>query len=85
MTKVGKGRHIYMRACSSAPYVTHGWKTLQMHTKVQRAVTLILMHESKFFQVKSLVSTHSACPCKIVPNAPKPAMPCLNLRFFFST
>ena len=32
--------------------------------KLQRAVTLFLWRESKFFQVKSLVSTHSACPCK---------------------
>ena len=32
--------------------------------KVQRAITLILRHESKFPKVKSLVSTHSACPCK---------------------
>ena len=31
---------------------------------LQRAITLILRRESKVFQVKSLVLTHSACPCK---------------------
>ena len=31
---------------------------------LQRAVTLILRYESKFPKVKSLISTHSACPCK---------------------
>ena len=52
-------------------YVARGRKTLQTHGflykhmgKLQRAVTSIQRRESKFFQVKSLVSTHSACPCK---------------------
>ena len=35
-------------------------KNLKCHT----FNSLILRHESKFFQVKFLVSTHSACPCK---------------------
>ena len=38
--------------------------------KLQRAITSMssfLRHESKFFQVKPLVSTHSACPCKNYP------------------
>ena len=64
----------FMCARGPAPHVARGRKTLQMHGflykhmgKLQRAITLILRRESKFFQVKSLVSTHSACPCKNYP------------------
>ena len=35
--------------------------------KLQRAITLILRHESKSPCIKSLVSTPSACPCKNYP------------------
>ena len=64
----------FMCARGPAPHVACGRKTLQTHGflykhmgKLQRAITLILRCESKFFQVKSLVSTHSACPCKNYP------------------
>ena len=36
----------------------------QTYGKLQSAITLILRCESKFPKVKSLVSTHSACPCE---------------------
>ena len=61
----------FMCARGPAPHVARGRKhckrmaSLYKHMgKLQRAVTLIQRRESKFFQVKSLVSTHSACPCK---------------------
>ena len=60
-----------MCARDPAPHVERGQKTLQLHGflykhmgKLQRAITLILRRESKICPVKSLVSTHSACPCK---------------------
>ena len=63
-----------MCARGPAPRVARGRKTLQMHGflykymgKLQRAITLILRRESKFPRIKSLVSTHSACPCKNYP------------------
>ena len=63
-----------MCARGPAPHVARGRKTLQLHGflykhmgKLQRAVTLILRRESKICPVKSLVSTHSACPCKNYP------------------
>ena len=59
---------------SSAHHVARGRKTLQMHGflykhmgKLQRAITLIVRCESKICLIKSLVSTHSACPCKNYP------------------
>ena len=50
--------------------------------KLQRAITLIVICESKICLVKPLVSTHSVCPCKNCP--PKYSQPCiiyLNLLF----
>ena len=68
--------------CTRGPasHIARGWKTLQMHGflhkhmgNLQRAIILILRCESKFPCIKSLVLTHSACPCKIIPpSAPKP-------------
>ena len=59
-----------MCARGPTPHVERGRKTLRLHGflykhmgKLQRAVTLILRRESKFPCIKSLVSTHSACPC----------------------
>ena len=58
-------------------------ETLQIHGflckhigKFQRGVTLIVSCESKICPVKSLVSTHSACPCKNCP--PKCSQPPMN-------
>ena len=60
-----------MCARGPAPHVARGRKhckrmaSLYKHMgKLQRAVTLILRRESKFPKVKSVVSIHSACPCK---------------------
>ena len=48
------------------------------------AITLILRHESKFSKVKSLVSTHSACPCKNY--GPRCSQsPCELFFYIFST
>ena len=78
----------FMCARSPAPHVARGRKTLQMHGflykhmgKLQRAITLILRRESKFFQVKSLVLTHSACPCKNY--VPKYSQTAHELDYFF--
>jgi hypothetical protein len=49
-TRTRMGKH-----CKS---YTNIWRTLKCH------ITLILRCESKFPDIKSLVSTHSACPCK---------------------
>ena len=61
----------FMCARGPDPHVARGWKTLQMHGflyehmgKLQTVITLILRCESKFSKVKSLISIHSACPCK---------------------
>ena len=63
-----------MCARDPAPHVARGRKhckrmaSLYKHMgKLQRAVTLIVRCESKICPVKSLVSTHSACPCKNYP------------------
>ena len=63
-----------MCARGPTPHVERGRRTLQLHGflykhmgKLQRAVTLILRRESKICPVKSLVSIHSACPCKNYP------------------
>ena len=60
-----------MCARGPAPHVARGRKhckrmaSLYKHMgKLQRAVTLIVRCESKICPVKSLISTHSACPCK---------------------
>ena len=91
--KVGKGRHVYVRA-SPRPSRSAWAETLQTHGfpvqtygKLQRAVTSFLRCESKFFQVKSLVSTHSACPCKsYVPRCSQIPHELHYLSFvFFST
>ena len=51
---------------------------------LSRAVTLILRCESKFPKVKSLVSTHSACPCKnCLPKGSQTLINYLNLFFFY--
>ena len=87
---VGKGRHVYVRAWPRPP--RSAWaETLQMHGfpvqtygKLQRAITSFLRRESKFFQVKSLVSTHSACPCKnYVPRCSQIPHELHYLSFFF--
>ena len=61
----------FMCARDPAPHVARGRKhctSLYKHMgKLQRAVTLIVRCESKICPVKSLVSTHSACPCKNYP------------------
>ena len=61
----------FMCARGPAPHVARGRKhrkrmaSLYKHMgKLQRAVTLIVRCKSKICAVKSLVSTHSACPCK---------------------
>ena len=61
----------FMCARGPAPHVARGQKhckrmaSLYKHMgELQRAVILILRRESKFPKVKSLVLTHSACPCK---------------------
>ena len=61
----------FISARGPAPHVARGRKhckrmaSLYKHMgKLQRAVTLIVRCESKICPVKSLVSTHSACPCK---------------------
>ena len=61
----------FMCARDPAPHVARRRKhckrmaSLYKHIeKFQRAVTLIVRRESKICPVKSLVSTHSACPCK---------------------
>ena len=51
--------------------------------KLQRAVTLILRRESKICPVKSLVSTHSACPCKNCPPPPKYSQTPHELDYLF--
>ena len=78
LTKVGNGRHVYVRVwprpsrSAWAENIANEWLPIQ--TYGGRAVTLILRCESKFPAVKSLVLTHSACPCKIIsPSAPKPS------------
>ena len=68
----------YMCTRNPAHHVARGRKhckcmaSLYKHNmgKLQSAITLILRCESKFRNVKCLVSTHSACPCKS-PSAPK--------------
>ena len=45
---------------------THGFP-IQTYGKTLKAGTLIVRCESKICPVKSLVSTHSACPCKNCP------------------
>ena len=78
-----------MCARGPAPHVARGRKALQMHGFLykhmgilQRAVTLILRRESKFFQVKSLVLTHSAFPCKNDPS--KCSQPPHELDYLFN-
>ena len=68
--KVGKGRHVYVRAWPrpsrsawAETLQTHGFP-VQTYGKLQSAVTLILRCESKFLKVKSLHSIHSARRCK---------------------
>ena len=62
-----------MCALGPVPHVARRRKTnsytnkLQMG-KLQRAITLIVRCESKICLVKSLISTHSACPCKNCPS-----------------
>ena len=88
--KVGKGRHVYVRAWPrpsrsawAETLQTHGFP-VQTYGKLQRAVTSFLRRESKFFQVKSLVSTHSACPCKnYVPRCSQIPHELHYLSFFF--
>ena len=46
--------HVYNHACNS----------LSFWCQPASAITLILRHESNFFQVELLVLTLSACPCK---------------------
>ena len=91
--KVGKGRHVYVRAWPrpsrsawAETLQTYGFP-VQTYGKLQRAVTLFLRRESKFFQVKSLVSTHSARPCKnYVPRCSQIPHELHYLSFvFFST
>ena len=91
--KVGKGRHVYVRAWPrpsrsawAETLQTHGFP-VQTYGKLQRAVSSFLRRESKFFQVKSLVSTHSACPCKnYVPRCSQIPHELHYLNFvFFST
>ena len=74
--------------CAHGPthQVACGRKTLQMHGfpmqtygSFKRAITLILRCESKFLKVKSIVSTHSGCPCK---NYTPKVLPNIN---YFST
>ena len=79
--KIGKGRHVYVRAWPrpsrsawAETLQTHGFP-VQTYGKLQRAVTLFLRRESKFFQVKSLISAHSACPCKNYPPQVFPTPP----------
>jgi hypothetical protein len=90
LSKSGKGRHVYVRARSPAHHVARGRKhckcmaSLYKHMgELQSAITLILRRESKFLKVRSLVSTHSACPCKnyapSAPNSPRE----LILLFFY--
>ena len=86
LTKVGNGRHVHVRAWPR-PSRSAWAETLQTHGflykhmgKLQRAITLILRCESKFFQVKSLVLTHSACPCK---NYPKCSLTPHELDYLF--
>ena len=78
----------FMCARGPAPHVARGRKhckrmaSLYKHMgKLQRAVTLILRCESKICPVKSLVSTHSACPCKNCP--PKYSQTLHELDYLF--
>ena len=74
LNKSGKGRqrnmYAYMKGIPRfsrsawAENIANAWLPIQTWEKLQRAVTSFLRCESKFFQVKSLVSTHSVCPCK---------------------
>ena len=82
----------FMCARDPAPHVARGRKhckrmaSLYKHMgKLQRAVTLILRRESKFPKVKSLVLTHSACPCKnyLPKYSPTPQTLINYINFFF--
>ena len=77
----------FMCSRGPAPHVARGRKhckrmaSLYKHMgKLQRAVTLMLRHESKFPKIKSLVSTHSACPYKNY--APRCSQPPCELFFY---
>ena len=66
LTKVGKGRHVCVRVPNGrfsrsawVENIANAWLPIRTYGKLQRAITLIVRCESKFFQVKSLVSTHS--------------------------
>ena len=78
--KVGKGRHVYVRVGGN---FANAWLPLQTYGKLQRAITSFLRRESKFFQVKSLVSIHSACPCKNYP--PKCSQTPHELDYLFNS
>ena len=88
---VGKGRHVYVRArprpsrSAWAENIANAW--LPHMGELQRAITLILRRESKFPKVKSLVSTHSACPCKrYLPKcSPTPQTLINYINCFFSS
>ena len=56
LVKFGKGRQVYVRVGGNIA-----------NAKLQMAITLIVRCESKTYLVKSLVSTHSAYPCKNCP------------------
>ena len=78
LTKVGNGRHVDVRAW--AENITNAWLPIQMYGATSRAVTLILRYESKFPKIKSVVSTHSAYPCKnYLPRRSQP--PCELIYF----
>ena len=53
--KVGKGRHVTVRAW--AENIANAWLPIQIYGDTSKSHNF----NSK---VKSLVSTHSACPCK---------------------
>ena len=70
LSKLGKGRQRNMCAClmgiprnAWAENIANLWlPCTNISWKLQSAITLIQKCESKFFKVKSLVLTHSACP-----------------------
>ena len=68
LAKVGKGRHVCVRVPNGdSPFSRSAWVEnianawLPCTNMVKGSIQ---KRESKFFQVKSLVSIHSACPCK---------------------
>ena len=87
LIKVGNGRHVNVRAwprpsrSAWAENIANAWLPIQTYGVTSKGRNLILRRKSKFPGIKSLVSTHSACPCKNCP--PKCSQTLHELDYLF--